>query len=159
MMAATSLMVPDSQLTRVQGLNQMLLGGLNIVAAPLGALLLDFLPLQRILMIDVLTAVLAILPLMLISLPELPQRDLQSAAGRNSTFWDDFRSGVQYVRSWPGLMMLMGLAMIVNFLLTPAGSLMPILITDYYGGGMFQLGWIESAFGFGMIAGGLVLSA
>ena len=33
MSAATSLMVPDDQLTRVQGLNQMLQGGLNIVAA------------------------------------------------------------------------------------------------------------------------------
>ena len=36
---------------------------------------------------------------------------------------------------------------------------MPILITEHFGGGVLQLGWIESAFGFGMIAGGLTLSA
>ena len=159
MSAATSLMVPDSQLTRVQGLNQMLLGGLNIVAAPLGALLLGFLPLQGILMIDVVTAVFAILPLLLISIPEVAQHDDPSAPEGTSTFWEDFRSGLQYVRSWPGLMLLMGLAMVINFLLTPAGSLMPILITEYFGGGVLQLGWIEAAFGFGMIAGGLVLGA
>jgi DHA3 family macrolide efflux protein-like MFS transporter len=159
MSAATSLMVPDDQLTRVQGLNQMLQGGLNIVAAPLGALLLGFLPLQGILMIDVVTAVFAILPLLLISIPEVAQHDHRSAEEGSSPFWDDFRSGLRYVRSWPGLMMLMGMAMVINFLLTPAGSLMPILVTGHFSGGVLQLGWIEAAFGFGMIAGGLVLGA
>jgi len=95
MSAATSLMVPDRQLIRVQGLNQMLLGGLNIVAAPL----LGFLPLQGILMIDVVTAVFAILPLLLISIPEVAQRDDPSAPEGTSTFWEDFRSGLQFVRS------------------------------------------------------------
>ena len=37
MLASTSLMVPAEHLTRIQGLQQMLLGGSNIVAAPLGA--------------------------------------------------------------------------------------------------------------------------
>ncbi len=36
MSAATSLMVPERLLTRIQGLNQMLQGGSAIVAAPLG---------------------------------------------------------------------------------------------------------------------------
>jgi DHA3 family macrolide efflux protein-like MFS transporter len=47
--------------------------------------------------------------------------------------------------------------MVINFLLTPAGALMPILVSEYFQGGALQLGYIESAFGFGMIAGGLVL--
>ena len=159
MSAATSLMVPDDQLTRVQGLNQMLFGGLNIVAAPLGALLLGILPMQGIMMIDVVTAVFAILPLLAISIPEVRQSDGKSLPGTTSTFWEDFRSGLKYVWSWPGLMMLMVLAMVVNLLLTPAGALMPILVTDHFNGGPLQLGWIESAFGFGMIAGGLALGA
>jgi DHA3 family macrolide efflux protein-like MFS transporter len=36
---------------------------------------------------------------------------------------------------------------------------MPFLVSDYFGGEAIQLGWLQSAFGFGMIAGGLVLSA
>jgi DHA3 family macrolide efflux protein-like MFS transporter len=159
MSAATSLMVPDDQLTRVQGLNQMLQGGLNIVAAPLGALLLGLLPMQGIMLIDVVTAALAILPLLLITIPEVAQRGEKSGSMGAPTFWEDFRSGLKYVRSWPGLMMLMLLAMVINFLLTPAGALMPILVADYFKGGPLQLGWIESAFGFGMIAGGLALGA
>ncbi len=159
MSAATSLMVPDDQLTRVQGLNQMLQGGLNIVAAPLGALLLGLLPMQGIMLIDVVTAAFAILPLLVISIPEVAQHEEMSPSEKPPTFWEDFQSGLQYVRSWPGLMMLMLLAMVINFLLTPAASLMPILVSDYFNGGPLQLGWIEAAFGFGMIAGGLILGA
>ena len=159
MSAATSLMVPKEQLTRVQGVNQMLQGALSIVAAPLGALLLAVLPLQGILMIDVATAAFAILPLLLISIPEIAQRGAAIASSAASSFWGDFRSGLRYVWSWPGLMMLVVMAMVINFLLTPAGSLLPILVFDYFGGGALQLGWIESAFGFGMVSGGLVLGA
>ena len=159
MSAATSLMVPEEQLTRVQGLNSMLQGGLNIIAAPLGAILLSLLPIQGILMIDVVTAAFAVLPLALIRIPEVSQRNDLSSPEKAPTYWQDFRSGLRYVRSWPGLLMLMALAMMVNFLLTPAGSLMPILVTEHFEGGALQLGWIESAFGFGMLAGGLVLGA
>jgi DHA3 family macrolide efflux protein-like MFS transporter len=157
MSAATSLMVPNEQLTRVQGLNQMLQGGLSIVAAPLAALLLGFFPMQGIMMIDVVTAAFAILPLLAITIPEVDQRESLSSSEKPATFWEDFRSGLRYVWSWPGLMMLMVLAMVINFLLTPAGALMPILVSEYFQGGALQLGYIESAFGFGMIAGGLVL--
>jgi DHA3 family macrolide efflux protein-like MFS transporter len=159
MSAATSLMVPHEQLTRVQGLNQMLQGGLGIVAAPLGALLLGLLPMQGIMMIDVVTAAFAILPLLIIRIPEVDQHEKTSTSEKLPTFWEDFRSGLRYVWSWPGLMMLMVLAMVINFLLTPAGALLPILVSEYFQGGALQLGWIESAFGFGMIAGGLVLGA
>ena len=159
MSAATSLMVPKEQLTRVQGVNSMLQGGLNIVSAPLGAILLSLIPIQGILMIDVVTAAFAVLPLALIGIPEISKPTDPSALEKPPTFWEDFRSGLRYVRSWPGLLMLMALAMMVNFLLTPAGSLMPILVTQHFDGGALQLGWIEAAFGFGMIAGGLVLGA
>ncbi len=40
MNASTTLMVPEDKLTQIQGLNQMLEGGLMILAAPLGALLI-----------------------------------------------------------------------------------------------------------------------
>ena len=73
MSASTSLMVPVENLTRIQGINQMLTGGLNVVAAPLGALLLEVLPIQGILAIDVVTALFAILPLVFIQVPQ-PER-------------------------------------------------------------------------------------
>ena len=54
--ASVVLLVPKEQLSRVQGFNQALYGGLNIISAPLGAYLLALLPMQGILGIDVGTA-------------------------------------------------------------------------------------------------------
>jgi len=157
MTAATSLMVPKGQLTRVQGLNQMLEGGLNIISAPLGAILLSLLPMQRILLVDVGTALLAISSLLFIRIPE-PRRDPhRSHVGNNSSLWGEFRTGLDYIRRWPGLLMLIGMAMIVNFLLNPAATLFPILITGHFGGSALQLGWMESAIGIGVVSGGLLL--
>ena len=59
--------------------------------------------------------------------------------------------------AWPGLRMLIGIALMINLVLPPASSLMPLLVTEHFGGDALQLGWIESVFGIGVIAGGLIL--
>jgi DHA3 family macrolide efflux protein-like MFS transporter len=157
MSAATTLMVPKDQLTRVQGLNQMLQGALGIVAAPLGALAVGLLSTQAILTIDVLTAGIAILPLLFIAIPE-PVRNGGQPTAEKPSFWSDFRAGFRYVLAWPGLLMLMLMATLLNFLLNPTGALMPLLVTEHFGGGAVQLGWLESSFGAGILAGGITLS-
>jgi DHA3 family macrolide efflux protein-like MFS transporter len=158
MMASTSLMVPKEQLTRVQGFSQMLYGGSNVISAPLGAVLLAVMPLQGILMIDIGTALLAITPLFFIAVPQPERRPaLEGAQAGPRTVWCDFREGLGYVMAWPGLRMLMGIALMINLVLPPASSLMPLLVTEHFGGDALQLGWIESAFGIGVIAGGLIL--
>ncbi len=156
--ASTSLMVPVEHLTRIQGINQMLNGGLNVVAAPLGALLLEILPLQGILAIDVVTAILAIVPLFFIAVPQ-PERIERQVAGdlQRPSVWQDFNEGLRYMMHWPGLMMIALIAVMINFLLTPAFSLLPLLVKDYFKGGALELGWVDSAFGIGVIVGGLIL--
>jgi DHA3 family macrolide efflux protein-like MFS transporter len=157
MQASTSLMVPKEKLARIQGMNQMLQGGLGIVAAPVGALLLSVLPMDRLLMIDVGTAVFAIVPLFFIHVPQPPARKNTHSTNKQ-TFWQDMREGLLYVWSWPGILMLMILAMMINFVLSPAASLMPILVTEHFGGGAVQLSWLESAMSVGLLAGGILLS-
>jgi MFS transporter, DHA3 family, macrolide efflux protein len=51
------------------------------------------------------------------------------------------------------------LAMLLNFLLSPASSLLPLLVRQAFHGGAQQLAWVESVSGIGIILGGLVLSA
>lgn len=155
MEASTSLMVPEKHLSRVAGLNQTLNGILNVVAPPAGALLLGLMPLQGVLAIDVGTAALAIAPLFFIPIPRPPQR----ATGSRPSLWQDMREGFRYVWNWPGLMGLLVMATVINFLLNPAFSLMPILVTRHFGGEAIHLGWLDSAWGFGVVLGGLTLSA
>jgi DHA3 family macrolide efflux protein-like MFS transporter len=158
MTASTSLMVPKEHLTRIQGINQMLNGGLNIVAAPLGALLLEMLPMQGILAIDVVTAIIAITPLFFFVIPQ-PERIErgQLHSSDKTTVWQDFVSGLRYVFNWPALLIIASMAVVINFLLTPAFSLLPLLVKDHFNGSAIQLSWINSSFGIGIILGGLLL--
>ena len=159
MQASTSLMVPKEHLSRIQGLNQMLTGGMSIIAAPLGALLLEVLPMQGVLAIDIGTALLAVVPLLFISIPQ-PERSMgQQLNDAKPSVWQDFRAGLKYVWGWPGLMMILVMAALINLLVTPAFSLLPILVTKQFGGQAMQLAYVESAWGIGMFLGGLILSA
>ena len=153
MHASTSLMVPESQLTRVSGLNQTLHGAMSIISPPLGALLLAALPLDRVLAVDILTAALAVLPLLVYVVPQ-PDRRVEAEATGRPSMWADLRAGVRYVYGWPGLLGVLVVAMIINFVSVPAFSLMPILVTQHFGGGAIQLGWLESSWGIGVVAGG-----
>ena len=153
--ASTSLMVPKEQLSRVQGLNQMLNGGLAILSAPLGALLLEILPMQGILAIDVVTALVAVTCLFFVAIPQ-PERKLAVGQGP-TTVWQDMVFGFKYVISWPGLLIVLLMATLINFLLTPASSLSPLYVTNHFGGGAQELAWLQSAFGLGIVLGGTIL--
>ena len=150
--ASVVLLVPKEHLARVQGFNQALNGGLNIVSAPLGAYLLSVLPMQGILGIDVGTALIAVSILLFVQIPQPESRSKAPA-----TFWQDFRAGFRYILAWRGLMILLGLVMVINFFYSATEPLTPLLITNHFRGGAGQLGWWLSSFAAGTILGGLLL--
>ncbi|MFH0850288.1 MAG: MFS transporter [Candidatus Bathyarchaeota archaeon] len=157
MQATTTLMVDKESLSRVAGMNQSLQGLAAIVAPPLGAFLMQVIPIQIILLIDVATAVLAVGPLFFIKVPQ-PIREVTEVLGLK-TVLSDMREGARFVWSWRGLRVIMGMSMIINFLMSPAFSLLPLVVTNHFDGGAVELGWLQSANGVGMIAGGLLLGA
>lgn len=157
MTASTSLMVPDKQLTRIQGINQSLYAGLNIISAPLGALLLEMISVEGVLGVDVGSALFAIVPLFFIAIPQPEKNHISQQEKPVAGVWEDFLEGLKYVMSWSGLRFLLIMALAVNMIVTPAFSLLPLLVKGYFNGGALQLGWFNSAFGVGAVAGGLAL--
>ncbi len=158
--ASISLMVPKEQLARIAGLNQTLNGTLNIISPPLGALLIGWLPMQGVLAIDVGTAIIAISILSFIKIPQPPRQLAQANGTANKTsYMQDLREGWTYMIAWPGLMGVVVIAMVINFMVVPAAALIPLVVTQEYHGSVMQLGMVDSFFGIGIIIGGLVLSA
>lgn len=153
MQASTSLMVPPGQLTRVAGLNQMLQGLTMIAAPPIGALLLSVAAVQSILLIDVATALLGILPLLFLRIPQPPA----AAPAARLSVLGDMRAGLAYVLAWPGMLLLICMAAAINLLVAPAMSLQPILVTRHFGGDAAGLALLQSALGVGIIVGGALL--
>jgi DHA3 family macrolide efflux protein-like MFS transporter len=163
MQAATPLLVPKEHLARVAGLNQGLQGAIAVAAPPVGALALGLLPVPAVLAVDIVTAAIAVSCLAAVAIPR-PEPSAAGAAGAATVpgrrgVLADMAAGIRYVRAWPGLVLLMVLAAILNFFLVPTSSLLPILVVKHFGGGPLQLSWLEAAMGVGLVAGGLGLGA
>lgn len=155
MQASTALMVPKKHLTRVAGANDLLMGVVNIVSPPLGALLVGTVSMQGTLAIDLVTAALAIGPLLFLSVPQPAPKSADMPA---ESFWQEMTAGMRYVWNWRGLFFLFMALAAMRFFMAPAFSLIPLMVTEHFGGGAFELAWLNSAHGFGFITGGFFLS-
>ena len=156
MQASTTLMVPKRHLSRVAGLNQTLHGFANIISPPLGALLIAILPTQRVLAIDVGTLVLAVVPLLFISIPQPVRRVASGEEGKPSVL-TELRDGLRFVWDWSGMRILIAIASLHSLVMSAAFSLTPILVTGHFEAGAPELGWMQSAAGIGTVLGGVVI--
>jgi DHA3 family macrolide efflux protein-like MFS transporter len=157
--AATSVLVPKEHLARVAGLNQGLQGAISVAAPPLGALALGVLPVPAALAVDIVTAAVAVSCLAFVAIPRPEPSAAGAAAPGRRGVLADMAAGVRYLRAWPGLMLLLGMAAILNFFLLPTQSLLPILVVKHFGGGAMQLSWLQASMGVGLVAGGITLGA
>lgn len=156
MQASTSLMVPEKHLARVAGINQALRGGLSIIAPPLGALLMSVLKFYQVIAVDVITAIIAVSPLLFIRIPQ-PVRADAGVTLTPKVLLKDVAEGFRYMKNWKGLLYLTFLAATLNFLLVPAGTLLPLVVTQHFKAGVWELSALESSLGIGIVIGGLLL--
>jgi len=153
--AVTPALVPERHLARVAGLGTASEGMLNVLGPMLGALAISILPLHGVMMIDVATAAFAIAPFLFVRLPAAVKQPQEAGAG----VFASIREGLAYVRSVRGLVLFLGAFALTNFISNPAYRLMPLLVTQHFGEGAFGYASLSSAWGIGIIVGGLVISA
>lgn len=151
MQAATSMMVPEEHLSRIGGINQAMYGLANVVAAPAGAVLIAMMPMWGVLSVDLVTAAMAIVPLLFIPVPN-PERKEQE-----HSLIKEMKEGLAFLKGWRGAVSVIFLFMIANLLLSPAFSLLPLLVIDHFGGGAPEYAAMEALAGLGMLVGGIAL--
>ncbi|ABC23722.1 Major facilitator superfamily MFS_1 [Rhodospirillum rubrum ATCC 11170] len=152
--ASLGMLVPRSFLSRVGGLQQTLQSMTQVVAAPLGALAMSVLPLGWALSIDVVTALFGIVPLLIFRIPQN-----QIPAGERTGVWREFRDGIGLVRRSRGLRHLFLLLAVGLLAVMPSLMLVPLLVKEHFGGGAGEVALMEGLSGFGMIAGGMIVTA
>jgi DHA3 family macrolide efflux protein-like MFS transporter len=157
MLASSSLMVPPQHFTRIQGLNQALQGALAIAGAPAGALLYAILSMAGVMLVDAVTAVIAITPLLFIRIPAVERSS--PAATAAGGVWSETLAGLTYLRARRGHTALVLIAASINLFVVPAFSLLPLFVQEDLGGSAMTLAWMTSLFGIGMVAGGIVLAS
>jgi DHA3 family macrolide efflux protein-like MFS transporter len=108
-----------------------------------------------VMMVDVGTALLAILPLLAIRVPGPTRSD---GLGPSSV-WAETVAGFRYLVRRRGHATLIAMSALINALLVPAFSLLPLLVLQRLNGGAAQFGWLSSSLGVGLIVGGVALGA
>jgi DHA3 family macrolide efflux protein-like MFS transporter len=115
-------MVPKENLSRINGLNYLFGSFVNVIGPVVGGLLLTFLTIEIALWIDIITYFIAIVPLLLVTIPDI--RDKEKKEEVELGFWEDFKKGFKVLNVIPGLLILLILATLANFFEMPLNSLL-----------------------------------
>lgn len=151
--ASTAMLVPEAWIPRVAGMNQTVFGIMTIAGAPLGAVALAFLPFQGALSIDVVTALVGLIPLFIFKIPQnLPHQSQVMG------IMTELGAGVEYVTRRRGLLILYGVIGRVVLTIMPTFTLTPLLVKNDFNGGVNEVALMEGLSGIGIILGGILIS-
>ncbi|MFX1499769.1 MAG: MFS transporter [Promethearchaeota archaeon] len=156
--AIIPIMVPKDKLSRINGINFLFTGVVQLLAPLIGAILLLFLPFFLIFWVDIITFFIAVIPLLLISIPSVKQSSLIDNKIEKSSFFKEFRLGIKTLKMIPGIIILIVLSMFLNFILRPIDSLMVLYILDFHRGTVGHVALVEMLFTGGMISGAIFTS-
>jgi len=155
--ATIPLMVPKEQLIRVSGMSTVVNGLKGMIGPSLGAVLMELLPLHGVMLVDVVTAAIAVLAIVLVTIPQPDASEVESI--RRASYFENLFEGLRFAIKWRGMMILLAGVSIVKIILLPAFSLMPLLVLEHFGKTSAQLGMMQALSGGGAMLGGLVLTA
>lgn len=150
--AITPSMVPKDKLSRMNGLNFLSNGAVNLVGPVVAALLLEFWDISQILWIDAVTFLVAITPLLYIRIPSVRKQQ------EEYSFKKEFGEGFAFIKNARGLLPLLILATVLNFLITPVNILLPYFVRFDHFGGAEDLAFVIAFAQAGMLGGGLLMS-
>lgn len=149
------LMVPKDKLSRINGINFLFSGLVQLIGPALAAALSLFLTFHQILWVDIITFVIALIPLLLIQIPSVERKESSTSTDKPS-FFKDFKEGFVLLRSIPVLLTIIILAMFLNFLIQPLGVLLPYYVNTLHGGTLTEYAFVSVSMNAGMILGAVV---
>ncbi|MFV3409876.1 MFS transporter [Bdellovibrio bacteriovorus] len=151
--ASVENLVPTSFISTAAGLNQSILGLVSIASAPIGAVVLGMFPIHHSLWVDVITALMSVISLLFITIPQ-PKRLDQG----DSHLWRDFKEGFMAVYSVIAYRRLFSVLAAVTVLVMPCFTLFTLLVTQHFNGGEKMAGTFGALSGLGMLLGGLAVA-
>ena len=155
--AITPTMVPKDKISRMNGFNYLFSSLISIVGPVLGAFLYELFQgdISTILWIDVITFIIAIIPLLITKLPVVERSMIEK---KKDSFIFEFKTGIKTIRLIPGLLTLLLLSMLLNFLLMPFNVILPYYIEVLHEGTVADFAFVMVFLQIGMVLGALLTS-
>ena len=159
--------VPEKELTRINGLNgsiqavvmlvsPMISGALYQFAPMISGALYQFAPMEGIFMIDIVTAALAIA--IMVFLLKVPTHE-KASQEQVSNYLQDMKLGFRYIQNHAFIKRLFLYFSLAFFMAAPVSFLSPLQVARSFGEDVWRLTAIEIAFSIGMISGGLWIAS
>ena len=150
------IMVPREELSRINGINYFVNGAIAIVGPVAGAVALKLFPIQELLWLDVITFLIAIIPTIFVVIPKIMRQE--KPADEESSFSAEFKEGLGFIRSTPGLFSLLFVFTGANFFLPPFFTQLPLFVSSIHLGDEIMLGILSSLQQIGLLSGSLIMS-
>lgn len=153
--AIIPIMVPKEHLSRLNGLNFFFTGIVRTIGPVIAATFLAILSIEQILWIDVITFMIAIVPLLLIKIPNVVKTTLDKI---KKSFFKDLVEGIKIIRSIPGLLLLLYIATMINFFGQPFTTLISYFVYVTHLGNELDLGFVSALIQGGMFIGAIIVT-
>jgi len=148
--------VPQDQLTRVNGVNSSIQATVTLVSPMLSGALFATAPLEAIFFIDVVTAAAAIA--ILLALVRVPVH-AKAQQAQSTSYFADMMQGFRYIAGHAYIKAFFAFCALFFVLAAPAAFLTPLQVARSFGGEIWRLTAIEVGYSLGMMLGGALAAA
>ncbi|MDD3925370.1 MAG: MFS transporter [bacterium] len=149
-------LVPEDMLTKVNATNGSIQSMVMLVSPLLSGALLTMATIETIFFIDVVTAVVAILILLLFL--RVPVH-AKAAVKQTISYFGDMREGFIYIKNHDFVRTFCLFNAVFCILVAPVAFLTPLQVTRSFGSDVWRLTAIEIVFSVGMMAGGILMAS
>lgn len=150
--AVLPTMVPKEKLSRINGVNFLASGIIQLIGPALAGTLLLFVTVEQALWTDFITFFIAFIPLILISIPKVKVEK----STKEESFIAEFTDGIKTLRAIPGVMSLLIMAMLINFLIQPINVLTSLFVYSVHSGNELDYAFISMGIQTGIISGAIL---
>ena len=154
--AIIPLMIPKKHLSRMNAINYLFTGIIQVIGPIIGGFLLAFFKIEQILWVDIFTFLIAIISLVLITIPSIK---LNSEQSEKVSYFKDFKQGIRTLKSVKGFLILIVFISVINLLNMPFTTLMSLFVFINHSGEELDYAFIMAFLQMGIVIGAMVALA
>jgi DHA3 family macrolide efflux protein-like MFS transporter len=153
--AIIPIMIPKKHLSRMNAINYLFTGIIRVIGPIVAATLLAFFLIEKILWVDIFTFIIAIIPLLVITIPSITMNLKQS---EKRSYFKEFKSGVNMLKSIKSFVMLIIFISVINLLNMPFTTLMSLFILINHSGTAANFALVSAFLQAGIVIGAIIAS-
>ena len=148
--------VPQDKLTKVNATNGSIQAMVMLISPMVSGALLTMTTIETIFFIDVVTAAVAVLVLLVFLHVPVHAKAMEKLT---ISYFSDMREGILYIKNNAYIRQFFLFCAFFFFFVAPAAFLTPLQVARSFGGDVWRLTAIEITFSIGMMVGGMIMAA